>query len=50
MRKPWIISAAALLLTCISFLPASARQKDTVTVMLQWLPQCLFAGLIMAYW
>ena len=50
MRKPWIISAAALLLTCISFLPASARQKDTVTVMLQWLPQCQFAGMIMAYW
>ena len=33
-----------------SFRPASAQQKDTVTVMLQWLPQCQFAGMIMAYW
>ena len=35
---------------CASFRPASAQQKDTVTVMLQWLPQCQFAGMIMAYW
>ena len=42
--------AAALLILCSSFRPASAQQKDTVTVMLQWLPQCQFAGMIMAYW
>lgn len=49
MRKLRIISAAALLLMCMSLRPVSAQQKDTVNVMLQWLPQCQFAGMIMAF-
>ena len=44
------MGAAVLLLVSASFRPASAQQKDTVTVMLQWIPQCQFAGMIMAYW
>lgn len=50
MRKLLLISAAAMLLMCASFPTASAQQKDSVTVMLQWVPQCQFAGMIMAYW
>lgn len=50
MGKLRFIYAAALLILCASFRPASAQQKDTVTVMLQWLPQSQFAGMIMAYW
>lgn len=50
MRKLLLISAAAMLLMCASFRTASAQQKDSVTVMLQWVPQCQFAGMIMAYW
>lgn len=43
-----MISVSALLLACLSIYPSRA-QKDTVKVMLQWLPQCQFAGMIMAY-
>lgn len=39
---------SALLLACTS-VSTSRAQTDTVKVMLQWLPQCQFAGMIMAY-
>ncbi|HIR34338.1 MAG TPA: ABC transporter substrate-binding protein [Candidatus Coprenecus merdigallinarum] len=42
-----------LILITVSLLYVSLRpahaQKDTIVVMTQWLPQCQFAGIIMAY-
>lgn len=47
MRILWVILVSLLMMSLPSY--ASTAQKDTVTVITQWLPQAQFAGIIMAY-
>ena len=47
MRILCVILVSLLMMSLPSY--ASTAQKDTVTVITQWLPQAQFAGIIMAY-